>query len=105
MVDMPWNPTKPNHIDLIYMYKEDLVLNNLQWLICHQTQPTCSNKSEKVSLMYFGTIFKRGMNFYISYIYLIQTYFIVLFLYTNNFYNYKQISTHIHTHVYAPLPP
>ena len=21
------------------MYKEDLVLNNLQWLICHKTQP------------------------------------------------------------------
>ena len=26
-----------------YMYKEDLVLNNLQWLIYHKTQPnqTC----------------------------------------------------------------
>ena len=24
---------------LIYKYKEDLVLNNLHWLICHQTQP------------------------------------------------------------------
>ena len=22
------------------MYKEDLALNNLQWLICHKTQPT-----------------------------------------------------------------
>ena len=22
----------------IYMYKEDLELNNLQWLICHKTQ-------------------------------------------------------------------
>ena len=21
------------------MYKEDVVLNNLQWLICHKTQP------------------------------------------------------------------
>ena len=21
------------------MYKEDLALNNLQWLICHKTQP------------------------------------------------------------------
>ena len=28
-----------NPIDLIYMYKEDLALNNLQWLICHKTQP------------------------------------------------------------------
>ena len=22
------------------MYKEDLALNNLQWLICHKTQPS-----------------------------------------------------------------
>ena len=27
------------HIYLIYMYEEDLALNNLQWLICHKTQP------------------------------------------------------------------
>ena len=39
MVDMPYNPTKTNYIYLIYMYKEDLVLNNLQWLICRVTQP------------------------------------------------------------------
>ena len=32
--------TKPNHIYLIYMYKEDLALNNLQWLICHKNQLT-----------------------------------------------------------------
>ena len=32
------NPTQPNHIYLIYMYKEDLALNNLQWLIGHKTQ-------------------------------------------------------------------
>ena len=25
-------------IYLIYMYKEDLTLSNLQWLICHKTQ-------------------------------------------------------------------
>ena len=24
---------------MIYMYKEDLGLNNPQWLICHKTQP------------------------------------------------------------------
>ena len=36
---MPQNTTKPNPIYLIYMYKEDLALNNLQWLICHKTQP------------------------------------------------------------------
>ena len=33
------NPTKLNHIYSIYMYKEDLALNNLQWLICHKTKP------------------------------------------------------------------
>ena len=33
MIDMTSNPTKPNHMDLIYMYKEDLALNNQQWLI------------------------------------------------------------------------
>ena len=27
------------HIYLIYMYKDDLALNNLQWLICHKNQP------------------------------------------------------------------
>ena len=32
--------TQPNQIIyLIYMYEEDLALNNLQWLICHKTQP------------------------------------------------------------------
>ena len=25
-------------INLIYMYKKDLALNNLQWLICHKTK-------------------------------------------------------------------
>ena len=28
---------------LIHMYKEDLALNNQQWLTCHKTKP---NKSE-----------------------------------------------------------
>ena len=35
---MPQNPIKPNHMYLIYMYKEDLALNNLQWLTCHKSQ-------------------------------------------------------------------
>ena len=39
MVDMPEKPSKPNPIYLIYMYKEDLALNNLQWLIYHKTEP------------------------------------------------------------------
>ena len=28
----------------IYMYKKDLALNNLQWLICHKTQPNQGTK-------------------------------------------------------------
>ena len=39
MVDMSSNATKPNLIYLIYMYKENLALNNQRWLICHKTQP------------------------------------------------------------------
>ena len=35
---MPSNPTQPNHMYLIYMYKEELALNNLQGLICHKTK-------------------------------------------------------------------
>ena len=35
---MPENPNKPNHMYLMYMYREDLALNNLQWLICHKTK-------------------------------------------------------------------
>ena len=33
------------------MYKEDLTLNNLQWLICHKTQsnPTKQNKTKSLS--------------------------------------------------------
>ena len=41
MIDMTSDQTKPKQI--IYfryiMYKENLALNNLQWLICHKTQP------------------------------------------------------------------
>ena len=34
-----FHKTKSNYIYLIYMYKQDLVLDNLQALICHKTQP------------------------------------------------------------------
>ena len=43
MVDMSHNQTKPNHIYLIYIYKEDLALNNLHWLICHKTKSNIFN--------------------------------------------------------------
>ena len=36
-----WYTIKPNQTEsyIIYMYKEDLVLNNLQEVICHKTKP------------------------------------------------------------------
>ena len=34
-----FNKMFTNHIYLIDMYKQDLALNNLQWLIYHKTQP------------------------------------------------------------------
>ena len=40
MVDMQEIPTKPNDIPLIYMYNENLAINNLQGLVCHKTKPT-----------------------------------------------------------------
>ena len=38
-----------NHIHLKYMYKPDLALNNLQWLICHKTKPNCWNSIVRLS--------------------------------------------------------
>ena len=38
MVEIPQNPTKRNHIYLIYMLKEDLALNNLQNQNNHKTK-------------------------------------------------------------------
>ena len=38
---MPLNKeTKPNHTYVMCMHKQDLTLNNVQWLIRHKTQPT-----------------------------------------------------------------
>ena len=36
---MSGNFSHAPRIYLVYMYKEDLAINNLQWLICHKTQP------------------------------------------------------------------
>ena len=35
-----------SYIHLIYMYKEGLALNNLEWLIWHKTQPNQTSSSE-----------------------------------------------------------
>ena len=39
MVGMPYNPTEPNPIYLIYVYKKDMTLNDPHWMICHKTKP------------------------------------------------------------------
>ena len=35
------------------MYKDDLALNELQWLICHKTQP---NQSSRDTTVTFGKV-------------------------------------------------
>ena len=35
---------KPNHIHLKYLYKEDLTLNNQQWLVYNKTKPNQTKK-------------------------------------------------------------
>ena len=56
-------PTKPNPTYLIYTYKEDKALNNLQRLICHKRKPnqiiysviqTCRDR--RMSLLYPGFV-------------------------------------------------
>ena len=45
------NQTKLNPMYLIYMYKEDLALNNLQWSIRYKTKPNQS-KQNHIHLIY-----------------------------------------------------
>ena len=40
----------------MYMYKEDLALNNLQWLICHKTQPNQTLFPEVAAITYRAII-------------------------------------------------
>ena len=55
MVDMPKYPTKLNHIYSIYIYKEDLALNNQQLLICHKT----------LSNQYSNEVYKGILSWYV----------------------------------------
>ena len=59
-----WYAIKPNPTKsyvLIYMYKEDLALNNLQWLICHKTK---LNQAKSLCHMDFmSNIVEREMRF------------------------------------------
>ena len=48
-----------NHIYLIYIYKEDLALNNQQRLICHKTQPKDYSYWERLEKLGLTTLFER----------------------------------------------
>ena len=39
------------------MYKEDLALNNLQWLICHKTKPNQTPVHTNICLIHFLDFF------------------------------------------------
>ena len=43
------------------MFKEDLALNNLQWLICHKTQPN-QTKHIFIQCVYIKRFFKHKIN-------------------------------------------
>ena len=52
---MPETPTKSNHVYLIYMYKENLTLNNLNWFFAMKTNPTQPKPSRfQLTLSYSG---------------------------------------------------
>ena len=53
------------------MYKEDLALNNLQWLICHKTQPNQNRHSASFFFQYKLSFVKwfEGMHVFESFIF------------------------------------
>ena len=61
---MSQNQDKPNHIYLIYMYKEDLAINNQKWLICHKTKQIKKSFNESKNIT---TIYKFGQNYKLDY--------------------------------------
>ena len=85
-----------NHMYLIYMYKEDLALNNLWWLICHKTKPSISKQCFEDVLVWcythWGSVFGNVLSTYLhvfllllwycSICFLIYMYVCVYFIYT-----------------------
>ena len=65
MVDMPYNPTKPNlYNKLIYIcMKGDLALSILKWLICHKTNQPNKTKSRQGERSNFLSDPKCGAKF------------------------------------------
>ena len=46
------------------MYKEDLALNNLQWLICHKTQPNQIKLNQTKPIMLLYQLFLNAVFFW-----------------------------------------
>ena len=73
---MPLNPTKPNHIYLIYMYKEDLALNNppMVNMPLNLIQPkrcgylcSCLNNWYQINLLWKRFILKRNFWYHVTF--------------------------------------
>ena len=43
------------------MFKEDLVLNKLQWLICYKTKPNQTKPNQNLKPFNLGTLFVLGI--------------------------------------------
>ena len=90
-----------NHIYLIYMYKEDLALNNLQWLICHKTRPNQTNTTSIYSnssasfqkwlcIFLFLTIFSESFLFDFKILYTIAIFDLIKQFFPKNVLLYMQ---------------
>ena len=58
---MPVQKKSGNVLNTARMYKEDLALNNLQWLICHKTQPTNQLSLSFDFILWFAWITKSAI--------------------------------------------
>ena len=56
------NHSLTNHIHSIYIYEQDLALNNLQWLKCHKTRPNQRNQSYLSEVLYVKLIDRSNVN-------------------------------------------
>ena len=54
------NHTEPNHIYLVYIHKQDVALNNLQLLVCHKTKPN-PTKPNYIYIYIYIYIYKEDL--------------------------------------------
>ena len=57
-----------NRIELIIYIKMDLVLNNLQRLICHKTQTTNQHKESIYSFIFLHFLFLKPLNIRLKFV-------------------------------------